>query len=236
MLASFGEVMIFRSYSLVEPYGLVHASKALALIERSHAISDQVPSSISMQNFLKAFINYALNRTEAGDRNIEGLINLPEIFADYGSEGVLVGAFGLMSLRDKKKVQRGLDILDDCKNPHCSRTTSISPYKMVGNTIAMAEAEAYLGREEKARQLIQDTLVWARERYYPQVLLENLSKMEDELFDPITGLAKKWQNEKGLGAIRLPLGPSQSMYSCASCHAGNEVPENYYSWREASTL
>ena len=228
MLAAFGEVMIFRSHDLNEPDGLLHAVKGLALVERSHAMADQVPSSISMQHFLLAFISYALGDAASGDSQLESLLTLPDRFGHYGSEGVLVGAFGYMSLLEKKKVQRGLDILDDCNNPHCIRTSSIAPYKMVGNAIAMAEAEAYLGREGKARKLLRTAATWARERYYPTVLLERLRLVENQLLDPDTGLAKQWQKGSSLGSIRLPLGPSQSNFACVTCHAGNEVPESYY--------
>lgn len=231
MLASFGEVMIFRSYPLSNPIGLTHASKAIGLIEGSQILSADVPSSISMQHYLRAFILYGTQLEQKADQQLETLISMPDIFGDYGSEGVLVGAFGLMSLVNRQKVQKGLDILDDCQNPHCRRTTSLAPYKMVGNAIAMAEAEAYLGHEAKARQIIDRAVLWAQERFYPTVLLNRLSQLTQELFDPENGLTIEWQKEASLGAIRLPLGPSQSQFSCASCHAGNRVPDYYYSWR-----
>lgn len=231
MLASFGEVMVFRSYPLFDPRGLVHVSQALRFINASRALSKAVPSSISMQHFLLAFAAYASGQVARGDLLVQELADLPETFGDEGSEGYLVAAFALMSLADPVKVEQGLALLDDCRHPHCQRTTSIGPYKMVGNAIAIAEAYAYLGQEAASRQALAAGEAWAKERYYPEPLQRQLAAVAEQLWHPELGLVHAWQERRSLGEIRWPMAPSQAHTACAMCHAGNEVPEHYYSWK-----
>lgn len=231
MLSGFGEVMIFRSQNFANSTSIRHVLSAISHIQKSLQRSPQVPSALSMDFFLKAFFAYALGKDQLGQQLIEKLRALPKEYDHYGSEGYLVAAFAYMALKDKEMVKLGLDLLQDCLHPYCQRTTSLAPFKMMGNAIAIAEAEAYRGMVEKAAATLNQAYIWGQEHNFPKTLLTRLIQYKEELLNPQNGLIVQWNRGQSLGSIRLPFGPSQSAESCSMCHAGSHTPQHYYTWK-----
>ena len=131
-----------------------------------------------------------------------------------------------MSVKDISKVEKGIKILDE-ESELSKITTSIGPYKEIGVSLALIEAEAYLGNSAKIDSLVEEVKEWAEDHFYPTTLLNSFLESVAEVVSE-GGLASKWRSGGSIGGVRYPLPPSMGPKGCVYCHVGNKVPKSYY--------
>lgn len=95
--------------------------------------------------------------------------------------------------------------------------------------MTIAEGLVALNRFYEAQNILYKALDFSENNNMPTALITQLKQANNEI------LYGNYANEaiklKGIGAYRLPAGPSQSSVACALCHSGAKVPDHFYSWK-----
>lgn len=226
-LKSFGWVGEFVMDKMYDPTNLPEVLYARYWSEQSKA-HQTTPNTETINNYLRAYMSYALGNRDSGDKAIEDLYQINETYGPVaGSEGELVGAMGLMLLSDDASVIRGLDTLQDCETFSCLRQSVFAPYKYVGMQIAIAEGYARLGDSQKMEMAFDAARAYAAQNNHPypeliEYLYQELTK-ED-------GVIERWNTFPNLaiGHIKLPLPPSTYIQACQVCHASGRQTRQVY--------
>ena len=228
-LMAFGNVMLAQEtagFGLDKIPKLLTARFLAALSNQKQ--SDNV-NTLSIAGFTDTLMGYAFNSGAAGDYFADKLFDLTAPHDDYGLEAEVVGAMAYTYTTDEGRIREGLDILNDCNDYNCTRTTSLAPFKEVGVMLTIAEARVALGESDNAADILDRAQTFANDNGMPATLMERLYDASSEI---LTGsYAAQAPNLLGLGLYRQPAGPSQSAVACAICHSGAKVPDDYYSWK-----
>ena len=227
MLSIFGHLHVYsQNNRIIDPFKTGWVLGAFDQIRLAKEGMPRSPNLFAFDYAMQNFTQFALGLTRLGVRSAHKMIELGEIYGDYGLAGPVGAVAHLMGARDKDVVRRGIEIYDDCHDSGlCARETSIAPFQRIGTWITQAEAYAYLGEFEKMDEVFDKTTRLAEQRQWP--FRDRIPEIREELIRP-GGLVDQWKNQRGTGSIRFPLGVAHKRDACAFCHVGNSVPEWYH--------
>ena len=229
-LMAFGNVMVSQETAGISVNKIPNLLAAKALGEKSNFYQNNNVNTLSINGFTDSLISYALKFRKQGDNIVKRLLSLNnDEHGEYGLEAEIVGAMAYTYTTDKTRIEKGLDILNNCEDYNCIRTTALAPFKEVGVMITIAEGLVALNRFNEAKNILSKALNFSQNNNMPTALIAKLKQAKNEiLFGNYANDAIKL---KGIGAYRLPAGPSQSSVACALCHSGAKVSDHFYRWR-----
>lgn len=248
-LAAMGNVMVYQSFEPCDPRGLSYIIDAVEDIIISIGKNPNNPNGISVSLYLTSLVEFLLegwfgNATSiSGEDTLNRMIRMSLLFGPpspvynegYGSELRVVGLVGFTSLLNSSSqpIQHGLAGADNGQNWSFQRTTSLGPFKQVGEQIELAEAHAALGEREEAEARYAALETWLRDKHPPEGFKEEIEQIRAQLLVGPDALIETWKSAHGLfgSQIRQPFGPAEQPTICRVCHVGGTVPDDYYSWR-----
>jgi hypothetical protein len=229
-LMAFGNVMVSQETPGISLDKIPTLLTAKVLGEKSNFYQGNNVNALSLNGFTDSLINYALKLRKQGDKVAEGLISLNnDEHGEYGLEAEIVGAMAYTYTTDKNRIEKGLSILNNCEDYNCIRTTALAPFKEVGVMVTIAEGLVALDRFDEAQDILSKALNFSEKNNMPMALLTQLKQANNEILNG--NYANESIKLKGIGAYRLPAGPSQSSVACALCHSGAQVSDHFYSWK-----
>lgn len=178
---------------------------------------------------------------QIGANILRGLTSLDQKYGpDADPTSDATAAFGLMGTRDEALIREGLAILEG--NEYSEGVLALDdkrlnsgnvPFNRVGIYLAIAEAKTFLGDQEGAEAAITAALTWIDEVQGQNELAALVKAVVYEEQARIQVYAGFWPGTGELaGLLRVP-STSSSPNFCVSCHAGGEIPNRYYEYKEA---
>lgn len=225
-LIAFAQLMMARSVPIQNSKFLKYSLEGLGHGKLASHLDPDDTTGLIFNWFGNAMVGYMFS-PKAGDHFVRKLEAMPNTHGLWGLEGKLVAQYALANLKDPHKVAQALQTMGDCTQQLCTLTSSIAPFKMMGNFLTMGEAQAYLGRQADFEETYQRGLGWATEHQFPKELLTLWQEAYQGIQKP-GGLIDQWRSQKIPVGVRLPFADSVGTKGCVFCHAGNQVPRHYY--------
>ncbi len=165
-----------------------------------------------------------------------------------GTEGVVAGASAMALLgidamatsrwpgleHYSSLVEAAIDMLydpihGDCGTYACAFTSSIAPFKKIGELMMISTSWGRLGNLTEMRAGFDQLRELAAQQRWPFIARFNDMEARIEGTGPYAGnsLLDQWKinpEKKRLGYIQLPLPPFTGVTACSDCHFGAEMP------------